>query len=149
MTTKLEAYGIALLVAVLAAIALYFYGRHDGTVIERSRWEKAAADAKDQDMKALTQAVSKASEIGERTLAAVGNIKVVHQTINKGIEHEIQTNTVYRNDCFTDSGRLLWNASNRGILPDRAGVTKPIGAMPEGNGAASPGQQGRDPAAKP
>lgn len=134
---KIELYAIAALVVALAIAASYFYGRHDGTTVERAKWEAASLQAAQKNMDDLKQAIDKSNEISQRTLDAVGKIKIVNRTINNEVQREIKTNTVYANDCLPESGRVLWNSANRGVLPDSAAITKPITGTAQGAAADS------------
>lgn len=136
---KLEAYAIAVVVAVLACIGAYFYGRSDGTELERAKWEKAQAEARDKDYKNLLVAINVSNQIGLENQKAIKGIRVTNTTINREVQREIATNTVYSTDCLPASGILLWNAANRGKLPagaaeriDNAGVPAASGSGPQG-----------------
>ena len=149
MITKLEIYGIALLVVVCACVGAYFYGRHDGTTIERAKWEADSLKASQQNLLDLKVAITNATTISQNTLDAVGKIKVVNRNITNEVQREVKTNTVYANDCFAPNGLLLWNGANRNVMPSGAAGNQPAAILPGGNGPASAGQQGGNAAAKP
>jgi hypothetical protein len=147
--TKLELYGIAIVAAICACIGAYFYGRHDGTTIERARWESDALKTAQKDMGELKIAITNSNTISTQTLDAVKNIKVSNRTINNEVQREIKTDVRYVSDCFPDSGRLLWNAANVGVMPSSAAGSKPGTALPAANGAAGSQQSGGSVAPKP
>jgi len=129
---KLEVYAVALLVAVLACVGAYFYGRHDGTTVERAKWEAEALAAKERDFQSLLGAINTANQIGKDNGDAIKGIRVTNKTINTEVQREIKENVIYASECFAPSGLLLWNASNRGVVS---------------GGAAAPSGDGRVPAA--
>lgn len=146
---KLELYGIAALMLLLAAVGCYFYGRHDGTSIERAKWESSSLKASEDNMKSLKEAVENSNKISSQTLEAVGKIKVTNRTINNEVRREITTDVRYAADCFPDSGRLLWNSINLGILPSVPTGAKPAPSVPAGSSQPGTGQQGGNTPTKP
>ena len=130
MITKLEIYGIMVLVVLAACVGAYFYGRHDGTTIERAKWEAESLKAAKQNMDDLKTAINTSNGISQRTLDAVANIKVVNRTITNQVQREITTDVRYAADCFPDTGRLLWNSINLGVLPSSPTVAKPPATVP-------------------
>jgi hypothetical protein len=128
MIGKLELYALGAILLAAAIAGAYFYAKHQGVMEERGRWEVKAAAATKADIESLSDAVKKGSAIAQDTYNAVGKIKVVNRTINNEVQREIKTDVRYAADCLPDSGILLWNAANRGILPARpAGDQPPVG----------------------
>ena len=128
MLTKLEFYILGAIMLAVAIAGAYYYAKHQGATEERARWEAKAAAATKADLESLTQAVQAANKIAGETFTAVGNIKVINRTINNEVQREIRTDVRYANDCLPDSGVLLWNAANRGVLPAGGAGAKPVGA---------------------
>lgn len=55
------------------------------------------------------------AEIASGVENAIAAIRVTERVIDRGIIKEIQSNeTIYRNECITDAGRLLVNAAAAG-----------------------------------
>lgn len=126
---KLEMYALAGLAAFALITSAYFYGRSDGVALERAKWESASLQASERNMRELKAAVAKSSEISERTLGAVSNIRIINKTINNEVQREIKTDVRYAAECFPDSGRLLWNAASEGKLPGVSAGSEPVPAV--------------------
>lgn len=146
---KLELYALAALMMLLAIAGAYFYGRHDGSSLERAKWESASVKAAEENMAALKTAINNSTAISQQTLDAVGKIKVTNRTINNEVRREITTDVRYAADCFPDSGRLLWNSINLGVVPSGATGGKPAPSVPGATGQPGSGQQGGNAPPKP
>jgi hypothetical protein len=116
-----------LLGVVLALLAVYGLGRHQGAAAERQDWQaKADADAR------------KVAEQGER--AAEKTVQVVTQYVDrvqvirekaKSITKEVPI-YVPSHSCPMPGGfRVLHDAAARGELPDSAGVADALAVPPQ------------------
>ena len=113
---KLYAYAIGALACFGLAIGAYFYGRHDGTEIEKAKHLEAEAFARDA-RDAMIQAAAE----------AIGKIEVRHQTIRQEVQREIIEKPVFRECRNTpDSLRLLNDA-----LQDKQPESPVGGVLPE------------------
>ena len=151
MLTKLEIYGIAAALILLAAFGWGAYKKHEGVIEERARWEAKVAAATKADLDSLTQAVQQANTIAQTTQDKLKTQQAT-RVIEKGvIEREIRTDVRYAADCFPDSGRLHWDAisAGRALLPVSPAIPKPDASLPQGVLAPDSGQQGRNATAKP
>lgn len=152
--SKLEAYLILAGLLILAAACAGGWCYHLGGNAADERWEAKQAKAVAIDFKALQDGINQSIALAQGTASAVAGIKVNHITSKGVLEREIQTNTIYSNDCLPESGRLQWNAisAGRGVLPASAAGREPDKRgveLPKGMGTASAGRQSRDAAAKP
>ena len=127
---KLEIYGIAAALILLAAFGWGAYKKHEGVTEERARWELKVAAATKADLDSLIEAVAAGKKISQDTFDALGKIRIVNTTINKEVQREVKTDVRYLNDCLPDSGVYLWNAAGRGVVPTLAPGTKPPVARP-------------------
>lgn len=151
MITRAEIYLIGLIVLAASLAGMWFFAKHEGRLEERAVWEAKQAAATKADLDSLTSAVNTAADIarGTQELLNKGRAKSV---IDRGvIEREIKTNVVYASNCFPPSGIVRWNdiSAGRALLPDSTAGQQPDPAVPNPNGAAGSGQQGRNPLAKP
>lgn len=134
---KLEAYAVALVIMV---VALWGWGQHkekQGEEKERAVWQAKQGEAAQLDMKSLKDAVQQSIALAQGTANIVAGIKVVNVTRQGVLEREIQTNTIYSNDCLPDTGIVQWNAisagkpvvpsSSTGQQPDQRGAELPKG----------------------
>ncbi len=151
MITKAEIYLLALLILAASLVGMWFFAKHEGRLEERKIWELKAAAATKADLDQLTLAVSTANKISQDTAAALAKRKST-TTIDRGvIQREIQTNTVYANDCLAPAGLGMWQSLSAGkpIMPGSSAGPELPAAVPSGNGSAGGGQQGRNTPAKP
>lgn len=111
----------------IAAAAIFYAGWHvrgwkedsEDLVIERTA--KAIAD----------QAMARESNIAEKVEQRLGELKANQTVIDRGVIRETQ-NTVYRNVCIPESGRVLVNSAARG----EAVPAEPAGEVPGGAAGA-------------
>lgn len=151
---KWEIYliGIGLLIVVAAGAGGWCY--HLGGKASDEKWELKQAKAVNADMKSLTDAVNENIALAKGTASAVAGIKVIHTTTKGVLEREIQTNTVYANDCLPASGIMRWNdiSAGRPIVPSSGTGQQPnvSGAeLSKANGGANPQRPSGNPLAQP
>lgn len=113
---KIELYAIVIVAGMASLVGTYFYGRHDGAVIERVKWEEAAAKQAEKEAKRAASASQDREKDREKT-------RVVYRTITQNVD-KIVDRPVYRNVCLDDDGLRLANAALSGAFtaarePDR------------------------------
>lgn len=131
---KFEVYALAI-AAVVVALALGGVGGYSlGKDVERGVWEAKEKRAVANELKELKVAVGEVRGISEATRNGVANIVVRHTTIKQEVQREIRTDVRYANDCFPDTGRVLWNAYNQGVMPGSGSRSGNAPVLPRGDG---------------
>lgn len=117
--SRLEIYGIMLLVMLAITAGAYFKGHSNGVKKERNVWELKQATATKADLQELKVVVTEGNNIAKGVSDSLQKQKPV-RIIEKGvIEREIKTDVRYAADCFPDTGRLQWNSisAGRSLVP--------------------------------
>lgn len=93
-----------------------------GFVVRGWQADSVALAAQKAAQISIEASAKRQAEIASGVENAIAAIRVTERVIDRGIIREIQNNeTVYRNECITDAGRLLVNAAAAG---------KPVSSQP-------------------
>lgn len=111
------------LIALLALMAVSFSG---GWMVNGWRRDSIEAVTQQAAMKAAAQFQSREQAIAKAVEEKLAALPERERIVERGIIREIQKNeTVYRNVCITDAGRLLINS-----LAEGTDTGKPDAAVP-------------------
>lgn len=97
---------------VIAAVSASFVAGFAIRGWQADSVELAARKAAQQSIEASEK---RQAEIASSVESAIAGIRVTERVIDRGVIKEIQSNeTIYRNVCITDPGRMLINAAAAG-----------------------------------
>lgn len=115
------------LTAFFASLAVSFAAGAVGSwIINGWRNDSIELAAQLSAQKAIEASNERQDKIASGVESALANLKTTERIIDRGIIKEIRTNeTVYRNVCITDDGRMLINAAAAGAVS-----SKPAAKMP-------------------